>query len=586
MAENATKLEQPAPITTMSAGEMGSAAGGVINKLAPAASTQNINAGFDYVGAMGMLFGDQGILQANPDLIDEYERTKAATDKAASPFGKQIAAATTSISKLSPKIKSLQAKVDAGTATKAEINTLARLNKQLTGFNTKLSTAKDGLASVKQGFTDWKTQNFEGKSTIQDMVNAKFPENKQTLDRATPYLDKMGQLGSAGERLMEALNKGYQANSIGSRDVTAALSGQGMVIGGPSRYTPDQVNAINAARVADVRAQQVGTGQLGSSLMGRAQTMANSTGQLNEQATRDAVQAARQGFASRGLATGNAALGAELLNRDRYARSRMFEDLGFARNIQIDDVDRQIRNAQNTLTGDMANQTTATNLSISDQRAAMDAQRFNQTSNQQADEYFQTEEGRRLANNQSDLTTRNTYDAGQINSVATGNANRELEGLRIDEEARRLGNQQNVGMLGDAFTTQNAVNTAGLGAELQRGGLASAANANNMVMGWFGAAQPVGTQSIGTAGNIVTTAATNDLNAQDINNSMSAWYNAANNTNYGGYGGQSGGQSGGSPWMGAASGAISGATAGAPLGPYGAGAGAVIGGVSGYLASK
>jgi hypothetical protein len=582
MAKKATQLEQPAPVTTMSAGEMGSAAGGVINKIAPAASKQNINAGFDMVGAMGMLFGDQGILQSNPDLIEEYNLTKAATDKAASPFSKQISAATTSISKLSPKISSLQAKVDAGTATKAEINTLARLKKQLTGFNTKLSTAKESLASVKQGFADWKTQNFDGKSTIQDMVNAKFPENKQTLEKASPYLDKMGQLGAAGERLMDTLNRGYQANSLGGRDVAAALSGQGMVIGGPSRYTPDQVNAINAARVADVRAQDVGAGALGGTLLGRAQTMAESAGQLNEQASRDAVQAARQGFAARGLATGNAALGAELLNRDRYSRKRMFDDLGFARQIQTDNVDRQIRNAANILTGDMANQSTAANLSIADQRAAMDTQRYNQTANQQANVDFQTEEGRRLASNQADLTTRNTYDAGQLNNVATSNANRELEGLRLDEEARRLGNQQNVGMLGDAFKTQNAVNTAGLGAEIQRGGLASAANANNMVMGWFGAGQPVGSQSISTAGSIVNTAATNDLMKQDINNNMSAWYNAANNMNYGGYGGQSGG----SPWAGAASGAISGATAGSAFGPYGAAGGAIIGGVGGYLTGK
>jgi hypothetical protein len=51
---------------------------------------------------------------------------------------------------------------------------------------------------------------------------------------------------------------------------------------------------------------------------------------LSPEQLRDATQSARQGFAARGMATGNAALGAELLNRDRFASQREAERRAFA----------------------------------------------------------------------------------------------------------------------------------------------------------------------------------------------------------------------------------------------------------------
>ena len=51
-------------------------------------------------------------------------------------------------------------------------------------------------------------------------------------------------------------------------------------------------------------------------------------GMLSAQDTRDATQQARAGMAARGMATGSAGLGAELLNRDRYVQQRRAQDLG------------------------------------------------------------------------------------------------------------------------------------------------------------------------------------------------------------------------------------------------------------------
>jgi hypothetical protein len=75
--------------------------------------------------------------------------------------------------------------------------------------------------------------------------------------------------------------------------------------------------------------------------MGEAMAKMDQGGQLSPEAARDATQAARSGMAARGMATGNAGLGAELLNRDRYAREREFQNLGFAQNVQTQDLGRR-----------------------------------------------------------------------------------------------------------------------------------------------------------------------------------------------------------------------------------------------------
>jgi hypothetical protein len=51
---------------------------------------------------------------------------------------------------------------------------------------------------------------------------------------------------------------------------------------------------------------------------------------LSPEQIREATQSARQGMAARGMATGQAALGAELLNRDRYASQRETQRRAFA----------------------------------------------------------------------------------------------------------------------------------------------------------------------------------------------------------------------------------------------------------------
>jgi hypothetical protein len=90
--------------------------------------------------------------------------------------------------------------------------------------------------------------------------------------------------------------------------------------------------------------QGIGAGPLGDQLMQSAMDKVASGGKLTAQAERDAVQAARQGMAARGMATGNAGLAAEMLNRDQYSRRRDFENLNFASGVQAQDLNRRTAN--------------------------------------------------------------------------------------------------------------------------------------------------------------------------------------------------------------------------------------------------
>ena len=64
---------------------------------------------------------------------------------------------------------------------------------------------------------------------------------------------------------------------------------------------------------------------------------------LSPEQMRQATQSARGAFAARGMATGNAALGAEILNRDAYASARQDQRRGFAAGVNQMDLARRQR---------------------------------------------------------------------------------------------------------------------------------------------------------------------------------------------------------------------------------------------------
>jgi len=92
-----------------------------------------------------------------------------------------------------------------------------------------------------------------------------------------------------------------------------------------------QLDAADAAspeyaRLQGTLADATG-GTLGQALTREAETRAGNIGGLTPEEERQATQQARAGMAARGMATGNAGLGAELLNRSQFQRARRSEDL-------------------------------------------------------------------------------------------------------------------------------------------------------------------------------------------------------------------------------------------------------------------
>ena len=233
-------------------------------------------------------------------------------------------------------------------------------------------------AAIKRLYPEYIRMQFGTADQLSRNLDNQFSQfARQTI------LDEMGR--DMGPSALENQMRGLGANAMSYRpdqvsaptnirNVRANLANAAQM--GPVR----DVRGVNAQRVADVRAREVGAGALGQSLVGEAMNRVASGGRLSAEASRDAVQSARAGMAARGMATGSAGLAAELLNRDRYSRQRSMEDLSFAQNVQNADIQRQMAGAEMALQADRGNQALAGQMSLADQAAMMDAQRLNQAS--------------------------------------------------------------------------------------------------------------------------------------------------------------------------------------------------------------
>jgi len=93
----------------------------------------------------------------------------------------------------------------------------------------------------------------------------------------------------------------------------------------------EELQAASAPNAIEARLQQDAEAELA---LGRS---------LSPEQERMATQSARAGMAARGMATGNAALGAEILNRDAYASGRQDQRRGFAAGVNQMDLARRQR---------------------------------------------------------------------------------------------------------------------------------------------------------------------------------------------------------------------------------------------------
>ena len=93
----------------------------------------------------------------------------------------------------------------------------------------------------------------------------------------------------------------------------------------------EELQAASAPNAIEARLQQDAESELA---LGRS---------LSPEQMREATQSARGAFAARGMATGNAAAGAEILNRDAFASARQDQRRGFASGVNQMDLARRQR---------------------------------------------------------------------------------------------------------------------------------------------------------------------------------------------------------------------------------------------------
>ena len=141
------------------------------------------------------------------------------------------------------------------------------------------------------------------------VAQAQTAAEEAAIKRLYPEYIKM-QFGTA-DQLAGRLDNDYLARTRG-------------VIG-------EELQAASAPNAIEARLQQDAEAELA---LGRS---------LSPEQTREATQSARAAMAARGMATSNAGIGAELLNRDAYATARQDQRRGFASGVNQMDLARRQR---------------------------------------------------------------------------------------------------------------------------------------------------------------------------------------------------------------------------------------------------
>ena len=237
-------------------------------------------------------------------------------------------------------LSSFQMLADPGVVLGNELRRTATEELKPAQAELKLYTSAKPRKDKKTGETFY----MVGKTRVSEAdFNTRRANAQADVDRINADLNRAGSFDPVAQL------RGAFSEQFGMRDnLIGRLSG---ALNPTSEYNrmQDALGRGIQAQQADmerVQAQQTDEGTLGRSLMDEAQRKMAQGGQLSPEATRDAIQSARQGFASRGMATGSAALGAELLNRDRFSRQREFQNLGFAQSVEANDLARRTANTQ------------------------------------------------------------------------------------------------------------------------------------------------------------------------------------------------------------------------------------------------
>jgi hypothetical protein len=471
MAEKNNKQSGPEvqTVTAPTAGEMTRAATKGTSKLAGAAATGNVQGAMTSLAGQGNLLQSGGAFALDPALKSQFDNLSSSVYKLTGPWQNKVTQADTALINARADLQRLQEKITAGTATKNERKAFSKAQQSIAQNEAIKADLGPKIEAQNARISTFMAENVAEAPQFTDLLKEKFPELAQQLVESQPFLDQMGKLGPRGEAMMAALQGGFQgsdiswnnaqavgssgaqlgasptavANQAGYTQGPQAALGQAASVGyiggpqaasagmvaGPQAFLgqaamtnrqdigADRVSAAQMSGVRDVDASRIRSGALGQSLMNRAIAGVEGGGRLNAEASRDAVQAARQGFAARGMATSGASMAAELLNRDRYSRQRESQDLQFAGQTQAADLARRQAN----------------------QQAMMDAQRLNQAAD----------------------ITQNQTNAGFVQQANLANQDAGLRAAQLNQAGDQFnaGNQQAMNLAN--MSSQNQMGLAG-----------------------------------------------------------------------------------------------------------------------------
>jgi hypothetical protein len=292
-----------------------------------------------------------------------------------------------------------------------------------------------------------------------------------SLIGAAPTMQAQGYTAAQGQANLLGGAPTVAAQGYDAATMQAAMLGAAPTIQAQG-YNAQGYDAARAQRVADVAAQTIGQGALGQQLYGqameaaptaasdtfrrRAAEMAVSTGQLSPEELRNAQQATREAFASRGLEMSNQAIAAEAMSRSEAVRQRQAQDIqqaaalnqayladlnasrGFATGVYGQDLSRSQMNQDATLRSALANQATGAQMSLADQAALNQAAQFGASAQNQA----------------------NQFAAAAQNAASQGNAQLASQFQMANQQAQMQANAANQAAMNQAgqfgATAQNA----------------------------------------------------------------------------------------------------------------------------------
>ena len=207
--------------------------------------------------------------------------------------------------------------------------------------NSRLIT-QDQIDQLKASYPEFENLQLGTINRLAGQLNNDYAARANTaIAGATQNAARLNQAGDQIGGLVATGQENVAAAQEFANGPTAIDRQIGALGSAAMSQQADQVQGAQVRPVGNIRAsaaeralmrEAAGRGILGQ-LEGQASSDLALGRSLSAEQQRDATQSARAGYAARGLATGQSAMAAELLNRDRFATAREADRRAFASGI-------------------------------------------------------------------------------------------------------------------------------------------------------------------------------------------------------------------------------------------------------------